>query len=183
MLWADGWKEVVVRDVLPWGGVHVDRVDGRFTNEPMLPDKLLPLGPPPASHAAVPCTTDPGVADPAAAHGGLQAGIKHAVYANYVATETGSVTARGAIGVTFQSLQVGDPIPNRATAWGYHYSNTKHDAPVYPASTRHVFCRASTRSTTRTFYAGRYACFQDRADDAWVCGTDAGHRAIRTEEN
>ena len=190
------WRTGVVTEVFGWG-VHMkfddqDHVES-FGNGDVMPVgggvvAAPPVNTTPAPKQAAPqqaapqpvrtgsCTTDPGVV--AGARGNLAAQIKHAIYANYAAEVNGTLSAPLAIGLTFQSFQVGAPLPNRVGPAGYEYPNAVRGSPVYPVTTQHTYCRQYRNATNRTLFAGRYVCFQTRFGNGMECGTAEGHRLI-----
>lgn len=191
------WRMGVVTEVFGWG-IHmkfddqdhvetfgngdVSAVDGGVIPQAAAaPGAIPPANPaprqsrPPAQAAAGSCTSDAGVT---AGGTGLAATIKHAIYQNYAAEIDGGLSAPLAIGLTFQSFQIGAPLPNRVGPAGYEYPNAVRGTPVYPVTTRHKYCRQYRNATTRTNFDGRYVCFITRFGNGMECGTAEGHRLL-----
>ena len=195
------WRTGVVTEVFGWG-IHmkfddqdhvetfgngdVSAVDGGAAPAPQAAaTKAMPAANaaphqtrPPAPVAAGSCTSDPGVASGGS---GLAATIKQTIYQNYAAEISGGLSAPLAIGLTFQSFQIGAPLPNRVGPAGYEYPNAVRGTPVYPVTTRHKYCRQYRNAVTRTNFAGRYVCFTTRFGNGMECGTAEGHRLLGYE--
>lgn len=134
-----------------------------------------PAAPQQQAVAAGPCPSDAGLTTAGTT---LTSQIKHAIYENYAADIDGGLSAPLAIGVTFQSFQIGTPLPNRVGPAGYEYPNAERGAPIYPVTTRHTYCRQYRNATNRTLFSGKYVCFKTRFGNGMECGTSAGHTIL-----
>jgi len=84
-----------------------------------------------------------------------------------------------AVGVSFESFQVGPPRANLRGSTLY-IESAPLGAKIYPVKSNHTVCRRYDREIKRDVLDGRLECFKDNFGE-WDCATASGNRTISTK--
>lgn len=80
-----------------------------------------------------------------------------------------------AVGITFDSLQVGPPHTNiRGVLF---HEDAPVGTPIYPVKTKFTVCQRYDTEIKRDVMDGHFECFKDNFGE-WNCATATGHRLI-----
>ena len=82
-----------------------------------------------------------------------------------------------AVGITFDSLQVGPPHANIRGV--LYHEDAPLGTPIYPVKTKLTVCQRYDTELKRDLLDGHYECFKDNFGE-WNCATATGHRTINT---